>query len=173
MNTRKVRSFLVSPVLAAVLTAAVAAAPAASDQPAQPHPGSSLQAPPTRVPGPGNWEWWKDAEVQKQLGLTPEVVKRIDGHYRRRSEELRPVVERYRKEFDKLDAMTKAATADEATYELQLLQVEALRSRISQSRTMMLYRFFRELDPAQYKKLQEIFTQRQQRFMRGRGSSGR
>ena len=92
----------------------------------------------------------------------------LDGHYRRRSKELAPVVKQWTKEWAALDAMTKAATVDEATYTLQVVTVEALRSKISESRTVMIYRMFRELSPDQYRTLQEIFSSRRRG---GRGPS--
>jgi Spy/CpxP family protein refolding chaperone len=122
-----------------------------------------------RVPGPGNWEWWNDADVQRQIGLTPEKVAKLDGHYRYRSKELAPVVNQWTKEWAELDAMTKAATVDESTYTLQVLTVEALRSKISESRMVMIYRMFRELSPDQYSRLQEIFSSRRNRGGNGRG----
>jgi Spy/CpxP family protein refolding chaperone len=121
----------------------------------------------SRVPGPGNWEWWNDADVQRQIGLTPEKIASLDRHYRRRSKELAPVVKQWEQEWARLDAMTKAATVDESTYTLQVIAVEDLRSKISESRTVMIYRMFRELSPEQYRKLQEIFSNRR------RGGAGR
>jgi Spy/CpxP family protein refolding chaperone len=129
--------------------------------------------PQIRVPGPGNWEWWNDVEVQRDLGLTQAKVNRIDSIYRNRSARLQPTVERYKAELKVLDEMTRAASADEATYRLQVLQVEALRSEISLTRTVMLYGFFRELQPEQHRKLQDIFAKRAAAMMRDRGTPRR
>lgn len=111
--------------------------------------------------------------MQRELGLSPDKVRRIDGIYRSRSANLQPTVEQYMRELAVLDAMTRAATADEASYNLQVVQVEALRSEISRSRTVMLYRFFRELQPEQHAKLQDIFAKRAASLMRERGNPGR
>ncbi len=160
-------------LLAFVVSAAVGAPLLASQGGAGDPRGARPSNPQARVPGPGHWEWWKDAEVQKQLALSPDKVKRIDGIYRSRSSNLQPTVDQYMRELATLDAMTRAASADEASYNLQVVQVEALRSEISRSRTVMLYRFFRELQPEQYAKLQDIFAQRAARMMRDRGNPGR
>jgi Spy/CpxP family protein refolding chaperone len=65
--------------------------------------------------------------------------------------------------------MTRAATVDEATYALQVQEVQSLGARLGESRTMMLYRIYRELQPEQYKKLQEIFARRAAQHTGGNG----
>ena len=172
MIERKLRSLLVVLACAGLLTIAgptgTGATGAVFAQANAPRQRTAPEAT-ARVPGPGNWEWWNDPEVQRQLGLAPEKVALLDGHYRRRSKELAPVVKQWSKEWAALDAMTKAASVDEATYALQVVTVEALRSKISESRTVMIYRMFLELSPDQYKKLQEIFSSRGRRGGRGPG----
>jgi Spy/CpxP family protein refolding chaperone len=170
VTERKLRSLLIlSSCIGLLVVAGPIGAGSASTLAAQ---GTSAEqrTPPAnfaRVPGPGNWEWWNDAEVQRQIGLTPEKVATLDGHYRWRSKDLAPVVKQWLKERDELDEMTRAATVDESTYALQVVTVEALRSKISESRTVMIYRMFRELSPDQYKKLQEIFANRRRGGGRG------
>jgi Spy/CpxP family protein refolding chaperone len=126
-----------------------------------------------RLPGPPGYDWWNDTQIQKEIGLTPVQVRNIDRIYRTRSSSLQPTIERYTRELKLLDDMTRAATADESTYRLQALQVESLRSEISLSRTVMLYRFFKELQPEQHTKLRDIFEKRAQRMMRDRETPGR
>ena len=116
-----------------------------------------------------NWEWWNDAEVQREIGLAPDKIKRIDDFYQRRNKELEPIVQEFLKQSSELDQMTRAAVTDQATYTLQVLRVEALLSHLRQSRTIMLYRMYLQLKPDQYKKLQDIFARH--RFGRGRGPS--
>ena len=50
--------------------------------------------------------------------------------------------------------LTRERLVDESTYSLQVARVEALRRRLNESRTVMLYRIYQELTPEQYKKLQ-------------------
>jgi Spy/CpxP family protein refolding chaperone len=106
------------------------------------------------------WEWWNDPEVQATLGLSADTVRRIDDLYKRRNAELRPVVHEYLRERDALDRMTRERVADDATYQVQVMRFEQARARLSESRTVMLYRMYRELTPEQHNKLQEIFDQR-------------
>jgi Spy/CpxP family protein refolding chaperone len=131
-------------------------------------------------PGPGGMQgrppdlsrskWWNDAEVQKELGLTADKVKRIDDFFERRSKDMKPMADKFQHEREVLDAMTQAATVDEATYALQVQEVQGLAARLGESRTMMLYRIYRELQPEQYKKLQEIFARRAAHGPAGPGS---
>jgi Spy/CpxP family protein refolding chaperone len=169
VTERKLRSLLIIPSCAALLVVAGQFGGGGISVAAQGSAASGRQSPGnfSRVPGPGNWEWWNDADVQREIGLTPEKVATLDSHYRRRSKDLAPVVKQWTKEWAELDAMTKAAAVDESTYTLQVVTVEALRSKISESRTVMIYRMFRELSPDQYRKLQEIFSSRR------RGGGGR
>jgi Spy/CpxP family protein refolding chaperone len=120
-------------------------------------------------------QWWTDPAVQKEIGLSPEKSKRIDEIYKRRANELAPIAEEWSRQLAELDKMTRARTVDETTYGLQVMRVEALRSRLSESRTMLLYRMYRELQPEQHRKLQEIIDRRAEMFGRGgrSTSSGR
>lgn len=106
------------------------------------------------------WNWWNDAEVQKELGLSTEKVKRIDNIYTRRSEDLKPIGDEFLKQSGELEKMTRARVVDENTYSLQVMRVESARSKLSESRTVMLYRLSRELTPEQYKKLLDIRDRR-------------
>jgi Spy/CpxP family protein refolding chaperone len=112
-------------------------------------------APPTL-----SWEWWNDADVQKELGLAAEKIERINSFYARRNAELRPVVHEYQKQLAELDKLTRERLVDPETYLVQVLRVEAARSRLSESRTMLLYRMYRELTPEQHRKLQDMMDRR-------------
>jgi Spy/CpxP family protein refolding chaperone len=108
----------------------------------------------------GPWKWWNDASVQKELGLSAQKVKDIDNFYEKRSKDLKPMADELERQRQELDNMTKAAVADESVYALQVLRVESLQARLRESRTMMLYRMFRSLQPDQYRKLQDLLDRR-------------
>jgi Spy/CpxP family protein refolding chaperone len=127
---------------------------------------------PGRTAAPNAWEWWNDAEIQKALGLSGEKIKRINDIYNRRNAEIQPLFNEFHKQWSELDKMTRARVVDESTYWLQVLRVETARSRLSEFRTMMLYRLYRELTPEQHQKLQEI-QDRRRSGGRGRGPDGR
>jgi Spy/CpxP family protein refolding chaperone len=131
------------------------------------------QAPPNAgLPsgGPSSWEWWNDAGVQKELGLTAEKVKGINDFYSRRNQDLRPFVQEFLKQREELGKMTQARVVDESTYLLQVIRVESARARLNESRTVMLYRMYRSLTPEQHQKLQDIMDRR---FNRDDGRGGR
>lgn len=111
---------------------------------------------PSGGPQMGPWKWWNDAGVQKELGLSAEKIKDIDNFFERRSKDLKPMADELERQRQELDNMTKAAVADESVYALQVLRVESLGARLRESRTMMLYRMFRSLQPDQYRKLQDL-----------------
>jgi Spy/CpxP family protein refolding chaperone len=146
--------------------AGTAVANAAAAQAAQAAPG------PAMTPrGPSSWEWWNDAEVQKELGLTAEKVKGINDFYSRRSQDLRPIVQEFLKQQEELGKMTQARVVDESTYLIQVMRVENARARLNESRTVMLYRMYRSLTPEQHQKLQSIMDRRFNRGGRGRSTS--
>ncbi|MEO7189924.1 MAG: hypothetical protein ABI051_02595 [Vicinamibacterales bacterium] len=141
---------------------------AALQQPASPPGGRPVEGREGRG-GPGYpWPWWNDADVRKEIGLSAEKAKKINDIYQRRADDLKKIVDEWMKQSDDLQKMTKAALVDEGTYALQVLHVESLRSRLNESRTVLLYRMYRELQPDQYKKLQDIFARRSASFGRGR-----
>ena len=134
--------------------------------PAQPRPSGRGAAPSTL-----GWKWWSDVEVQKELGLSPEKVRNIDDYFNRRDADLRPVMHEFVKQSEELDKMTRAAVVDESTYLLQVMRVESTRQRLNESRTVMLYRMYRQLTPDQHRKLQDILDRRYSRGGRGRGAA--
>jgi len=114
------------------------------------------------------WEWWKDDEVKRELKLADNVVRSIQRKYDDRARMMKPVDDAYRKEFDDLNRMAKERTVDVATYSIQVNRVEALRTELFKTRSVMLYEFYRMLSPEQYVKFQEIRERRRS----GRGGGG-
>ena len=117
------------------------------------------------------WKWWSDVDVQKELGLSPEKVRNIDDYFNRRDADLRPVMHEFVRQSEELDKMTRAAVVDESTYLLQVMRVESTRQRLNESRTVMLYRMYRQLTPDQHRKLQDLLDRRFNRGGRGRGAA--
>lgn len=126
-------------------------------------PGQSGQRTPTPERFLG-FTWWKDDNIRKELNLSDRQVQRINAIFESRVRQITPFHNDYLKQLDELNRMTVERVVDEATYTIQVGRVEALRSKLSETRTVMLYRFYRELDPVQYQKFQEISNRR-----RGRG----
>ena len=117
------------------------------------------------------WDWWQDADVKKELGLTEEKARKIQAIYERRYSQMKPFAADFELEWRKLEQMTRERAADEATYALQVNRLENLSAKLRESRTVMLYTIYRELSPEQNKKLQEIRDRRSNRNGRSGGSS--
>jgi Spy/CpxP family protein refolding chaperone len=148
----------------------------ARHEPVQDGRGSGPANPGARV----GFEWWNDPGVRRDLKLSDEKAKKIDQIYQSRVRSAQPWADRWYAEREKLDRMTKERNATQEEYRLQVAQVEALRSRISETRLVMLYNMSLELSPDQFAKLQQIFDARMRGNMgnngrgeNGRGSSGR
>ena len=132
----------------------------AGQQPAPPPAGRSGGDP--RISGgrggPGQQPiWWNDPVVRKEIGLSVERARAIDDIYKKRVNELTPMADELDRQRTELDKMTKAATVDFDTYQFQVLKVESLRSRLNESRIMLLYRIYKQLQPEQNKKLRDLW----------------
>jgi Spy/CpxP family protein refolding chaperone len=125
------------------------------------------------APGPVGWKWWNDPEVKQALALTDAKSKKIEDMYQERLHEAQPWVDDYLRQNAKLQHMTADRVADEETYRVQVSRVESLRARLIESRTVMIYQFFRELTPDQYKKLQDITDRKFHSGNRDRGPGPR
>ncbi len=123
--------------------------------------------------GPGGsreWEWWKDDAAKRELGLTDKVAADIDGYYQNRMRAITPFVDELRKQSDVLNQMTVERKVEESIYAVQVSHVEALLSKLRESRAMMLYHIYMKLSPEQYKKLEDVSDRH---FQRGRGGQSR
>jgi Spy/CpxP family protein refolding chaperone len=143
----------------------------ASQPAAQGAPGRPQSGPPASGTLGPSGDWWDDPAVKKDLKLTDEQARRIRDIFEKREAEVKPMSEQLYREGDKLDKMTRERVADDATYAVQVSKVHHLFAEVRKSRTLMIYRMYRELQPEQYKKLQEIMERR--RATNGRGSGPR
>ena len=134
-------------------------------------------AQPDRRGGPGRggpngqnrlleWEWWKDDEVKRDLGLSDKVAADIDTYYQQRLRQMMPFAEGFNHELDTLNQMSSERKVDDWTYAVQVAKVEAFSSKLRESRTIMLYHIARKLTPEQVTKLEAA---RDRHFQRGRG----
>ena len=124
-----------------------------------------------RLPGPPVFAWWKDEEIKKHIGLSQERADQIEKWYQDRQQEMTPLITDYYaalKERDLLIAERKVTTQELVP---KVVKLEALRSKLNESRTVMLYRFYRTLTAEQYQKLQDAFEKRSA-ARSGRGSGG-
>lgn len=127
---------------------------------------------PTRPPSveeflPPRWAWWKDAEVQKAVGLSAAQVERLDAIVREREHEMAAFIKEHGKKSADLRRIAAERTVSTEEFAIHVASFQALTAKLNESRTVMLYRMSRELSDEQYKKLQEYRDRR----TRGRSNS--
>jgi Spy/CpxP family protein refolding chaperone len=93
------------------------------------------------------FKWWQSDTFRRELGLTADQSTKIEGIFQRTL----PVLKTQKGAFDKAEAdfnqMVEAS--DDAQVMAQVGVVEAARSELNKSRTMMLLRMRRVLTPDQ------------------------
>ena len=115
----------------------------------------------------GRDAWWKEERYQKELKLTPRQINEIDWIFADRVKRMTPYLVQRDKETEELNKMARERLVDDSTFAIQVSRVENLRSKLNETRTVMLYQMMRKLTPQQYQKLQEMSD----RDGRGRGGS--
>jgi hypothetical protein len=101
--------------------------------------------------------FWKDPAVVKEVGLTPEQAKQIDKLWHDRWKEMTGRAEELRKQEIELERMIAARTVNPDVVALQIDRVEAQRTMLYKSRTLMLYRMALVLTPEQNKGMKTIW----------------
>jgi len=146
--------------------------PVSGQKPPSTSPQGQGQRPPlTTEQVLAGWIWWKDEAVQKEMRLTSRQVSNINQIFERRVRAVTPFHEDFKKQLVELDRMTNERTVDVATFSVQVSRAEDLRSKLNETRTVMLYEISRQLSPEQVAKLKELREQRDRRRMgRGNGS---
>jgi len=119
------------------------------------------------------YKWWQSAEVQTEIGLTPEQGVRIEAIFQELRPTLRKLMHRLDREEKELSQLMHAMVAEEWEVALQIDQVEAARGALSKTRTLMLYRMHKELEPAQIEALHELWERRDNKESSSRGSRQR
>jgi len=114
--------------------------------------------------------WWSDTAIQKEIGLAPDVAKKIDEAWQAWVKRSKPVFDRYDQEQEVLAKLTRDAMVEPEQYRVQLGIVEGLRSMLNISRLEMVYRITKMLKPEQNKKLQDYFER--QAALRQQGGPG-
>lgn len=140
---------------------------ATSEQPASARDNRQTQ---TRQPAPlppQNWRWWRDEEVQQQVGLSADQVARLNEIYDHRQAEMQPFLQSFRQERQLFDDMGRQATASVDAFALQAARYYSLSAKLGETRTVMLYRMKLVMTPQQYLKLQAVRDRRSSRGGRG------
>jgi len=135
---------------------------------ASPTPGQQGQRPQFSAEQFLGGDWWKDEAIKKEMKLTDSQVRSINGIFNNRVQAITPIYKEYQRQLAELDRMSEERTAEVSEFEMQVIRVESLRSKLNETRTVMLYRINKMLDPTQIQKMREIRDRR--RGGRGGGS---
>ena len=111
-------------------------------------------------------KWWQSEEVKAELGLTDDQSEVIEGIFQATLPKQRELKQRLDLEEADLSLMIDAMEVAEWEITLQIDKVEAVRSTLSKSRILMLYRMHRELSPEQRDALHEWWDRRPRRRQR-------
>ena len=113
--------------------------------------------------------WWKNPEIVKEVGITPEQSTKIDELFHKRWPEAAELDREYKKHNTELERLLRERTVGADVIALQVDRVEAQRTTLNKTRTVMLYQMYQVLSDAQYAKLVAYNARRGN----GRGSSFR
>jgi Spy/CpxP family protein refolding chaperone len=102
--------------------------------------------------------WWKDAQFQRELGLSADQSTRIDAIFQATISQLRSKKEELDRQEELLSQQIVAG-ADEALVTRQVDKVEAIRAHMNKMRTLMLLKERQVLSPDQRVKLSKLHEQ--------------
>lgn len=117
----------------------------------------------------GPWLWWKDAAVMKEIGMSEALSKKIDNLFHKRLPQANAQWTEFKKHEDELNRLIAERKVGADVISVQLDRVEAQRTMLNKSRTMMMYEMYQLLSAEQYAKL-VAFNERRRN---GRGNSFR
>ena len=106
------------------------------------------------------FKWWQSDAVAAEIGLTAEQGADIEAIFQSLRPKLRELARRLHREEDELTAIMHAMQAEEWDVALQIDKVEAARSALSKTRTLMLYRMHRTLTAEQSEALHAMWERR-------------
>ena len=106
------------------------------------------------------FKWWQSDAVAAEINLTPEQAADIEAIFQSLRPKLREQARRLHREEDELTAIMHAMQAEEWEVALQIDRVEAARSALSKTRTLMLYRMHKTLSAEQSEALHAMWERR-------------
>ena len=100
-------------------------------------------------------QWWQSEEVTALLDLSEEQAANLDRIYRKTLPKMHESYHRLKAEERTLSHMIANMQVEETDITRQIDRVEAARSELSKTRTLMVFRMYRVLDPSQRSALKE------------------
>ncbi len=121
------------------------------------------------------FKWWQTERFQKELALTAEQITRIEGIY----QTTEPLLRAQKQAFDRREEKLSKTIADPKSDEPAVLQasdrLEAARTELSRTRTLMVFRIRRVLTDEQNVKITAMHErdrndrERKERERKGKG----
>src|SRR5262245_56047512 len=121
------------------------------------------------------FKWWKNEQFQKELVLTEEQTVKLEAIFQATLPTLKTQNDDLDKLEHKLSKLIAAGTAEEVKVAEQVDKVEAARSALAKTRTLMMYKMRRLLTDEQNLKMKAMHEKwERERRSRGRdhGDSG-
>ena len=117
-----------------------------------------------------SFKWWQTERFQKELVLTKEQIVRIEGIYQTTEPTLRAQKQAVDRREEKVSKVIQDPKSDEPMLLQAMDRLEAARSEVSRTRTLMLYRIRRILTDEQNVKMKAMHDHdRAERERKGRG----
>ena len=117
--------------------------------------------------------WWRDPQFQRDLSLSTDQSGKIDAVFQKTIPSLREKRTELDAQEEELSRMI-AANSEEAVVIRQVDKVEAIRSHMNKTRTLMLLHMRQVLTPEQRTKLNQLYQQYEKDHRRdGRGGRGK
>ena len=119
--------------------------------------------------------WWQSQRFQRELGLTPEQIARIEGIYQSTTPLLRAQKQAFDRREEKLSKVIADPKSDEAMVVQATDRLEAARNEMGRTRTLMIFRIRRVLTDEQHVKLNAMHEhdrkerERRERERKGKG----
>jgi Spy/CpxP family protein refolding chaperone len=105
------------------------------------------------------FKWWQSERFQRELALSGDQTTRLEQVF----QALQPLLQTQKSALDKHEAALSRVIADPKTDEAQVLvaveRVEAARSELARSRTLLTFRMRRILTTDQHVKMQAMHEQ--------------
>lgn len=114
--------------------------------------------------------WWQSEPIRQELGLTDRQSAEIGGIFEDTVPRLRAGKRRLDELEASLSALIAAPQSDEEEVSRLIDRVEAARSEINKTRTLMLYRMHRVLSPDQRVRMKALHERWEKERHHGRDS---
>ena len=103
-----------------------------------------------------SFKWWQSERFQKELALSADQITRLEAIYQTTVPTLRAQKTALEKYEDKLSKVISDSNSDEAKVLQTADRVEATRTELSKTRTLMLFRMRRILTDEQNAKMKQL-----------------